>query len=265
MKIITICAGKGGVGKTYTTLSIAVELSIKLKKKKILVVDLDPSVNTSIRICSEEETPHTLADLFEDVNFDPRKAIYPTSENFPNVDIMVSSDKLDFIDRLVAKRKNPDQILKRNLKKLESDYEVVLIDCPPSRGTLASNALAACDAYLTPFILDDGAIDGVLAINRLLDELLEEEVIDKRPIQLGAFVVAFEKPNSRATKHVMGLATEYLNESLLKVKIPGTTHVKEAVSHQSTLQFDRNHKVCLAYATLTKHIAKKLELRGYSN
>lgn len=265
MKIIAVCCGKGGVGKTFSALSVAVELGIKSdNKKNVLIVDLDPSINTSIRICSEDSRAITIADLLEDMNLDPRKAIYPASENYPGVSIMVSSDKLDFIDQLIVKRKNPDSILKRILKQLDQEYDVAIIDCPPSRGTLVSNALVACDAYITPFGLDDASIDGVLAIDRLLDELVDEEVITQKPINLGAFCTAYEKESSRATKHVTHIADEYLKKSLLNIRIPGTSHVREAVSHQSTLQFDRKHKVCLAYQDLTNHIIRKMQLMGYS-
>lgn len=266
MKTITVCCGKGGVGKTFSTLSIATELSIKSKsKKKILIVDLDPSINTSIRISNQDSYEYTIADLFEDQSLDPKKAIYPTNENFPGIFVMAGSDRLDFVDQLISKRKNQDSILKRILKQIELDFDIVLIDCPPSRGSLVANALVACNAYITPFGLDDASIDGVLAIHRLLDELINEEVLEKLPINLGAFCTNYEKNSSRATRHVIELANEYLKGSLLPIRIPGTSHVREAISHQSTLQFDRDHKVSLAYQDLTAHIVKKAQLRGYSN
>ena len=265
MQTIAVCCGKGGVGKTFSALSIAVEFSIKSnQRKRILIVDLDPSINTSIRICKEEKAKTSLANLLEDISLDPRSAIYLATDNFPGINILISSDKLDFVDQLIAKRKNPDSILKRILKQLDQEYDIVIIDCPPSRGSLVSNALTACDAYITPFGLDDASIDGVLAINRLIDELIAEEVIVKRPVNLGAFCTNFEKSHSRATKHVQEIASEYLKGTLLDIQIPGSTHVKEAVSHQSTLQFDRKHKVCHAYQKLTNHIIKKLNLKGYT-
>lgn len=265
MHTIAICCGKGGVGKTFSALSIAVELSIKSDyKKRILIVDLDPSINTSIRICKEENISVSLANLLEDINLDPRKAIYAATENFPGISVLVSSDRLDFVDHLISKRKNPDSILKRILKQVDKEFDVAIVDCPPSRGSLVSNALTACDAYITPFGLDDASLDGVLAIAKLLDELVAEEVITKKPVNLGAFCTNFEKSHSRATKYVQKIADQYLKSSLLDIQIPGSTHVREAVSHQSTLQFDRKHKVCHAYQKLTNHIVKKLNLKGYS-
>ncbi|MCB9229673.1 MAG: ParA family protein [Deltaproteobacteria bacterium] len=265
MKTIAVCCGKGGVGKTFSALSIAVELGIKSSgKKRILIVDLDPSINTSVRISGSDERGVTIAELFQDMTIDPGQAIYPATENYPGVSVMASSDKLDFVDQLITKRKNPDSILRRILKQVEGQFDVVIIDCPPSRGTLVSNALVACDAYITPFGLDDASIDGVLAIERLVEELINEEVLSERPVNLGAFCTAYEKERSRATKNVIHVANEYLKGTMLNIQIPGTSHVREAVSHQSTLQFDRKHKVCLAYEQLTNHIIKKMSLRGYS-
>jgi chromosome partitioning protein len=265
MKAITVCCGKGGVGKTFSALSIAVELGVKSDgNRPVLVVDLDPSTNTSTRICAVESRPVTVADLFEDMSLDPRRAIYPASPGYPGVSVMASSDRLDFVDQLIVKRKNPDSILKRILKKISHEYDVAIIDCPPSRGTLVANALVACDAYITPFGLDDASIDGVLAIYRLIEELVREEVLTQKPVNLGAFCTNYEKESSRATKHVINIASEYLHDSILDIRIPGTSHVREAVSHQATLQFDRKHKVCIAYQGLTNHIIHKLHLGGYN-
>ena len=262
MYTIAVCVGKGGTGKTFSTLSLAVELSLQSKKKmRILVVDLDPSKNSSkardtgVSRLVPNTQRSTLADLFSSSKKDPRAAIYSAGENYPNVDILPSGDELEFVDRLIAKRHNTDLILKNILGKLSVDYGFALLDCPPNRGTLASNALAACNGFIAPLDLDTNAVDGVLAMHRLVEDLQEEGVLEKAPTDLGAFWTRYPGQHSHARANITKFAEEALGKHLLKIKIPESTHVKEAIFANTTLQFDRKHKVAKAYTQLSKHIA----------
>lgn len=257
MKVIAIVGGKGGIGKTYTTLSLATELG--LKNYRVLIADFDPSENSSTKIAKVENKTYDASNMFSDKKFDIRQAIFPASENFPNVDIMIGSDRLDFVDNLISGRANTDHILKRSLKKIEDEYDFCIIDCPPNRGTVVINAIIACHAYLTPFTIEVAAIDGVLAIEKLVDWLIDEGSFSEPPINLGAFCSDYISPNSRATKKILEIAEEMLNECLLDIRIPTCTHAREAGIHNSTLQHDRSHKVCIEYIRLTDHIISTIK------
>ncbi len=277
MKVLAICAGKGGTGKTFTTVSLAAQLSISLKGKgKILIVDLDPSINSSkvknrtkasnLVVGGNKSDPGTLmnlATLFENPSLDPKAAIYKSGDDFPGVYVLPSGEGMEFVDRLLYKQRNPDLVLKKILEKVDKDFDFALLDCPPNRGTLTSNAIACCHGYITPLDMDINAIDGVLAMHRLVEELFAEGVIIKKPLNLGAFWTRFTTKDSHANRDITKFAEEVLADHLLNIKIPESTHVKEAIYANTTLQFDKKHKVSKAYLDLTNHITSKLnQIKG---
>jgi chromosome partitioning protein len=204
-----------------------------------------------------------LAKLFENSTLDPKTAVFPTGKDFPGVHLLPSGEELEFVDRLLYKQRNPDLVLKKILEKLDKDFDFALLDCPPNRGTLTSNAIAACHGYITPLDMDINAIDGVLAMHKLVNELYEEGIITKKPINLGAFWTRFTKKDSYANRDITKIAEDVLRNILLDIKIPESSHVKEAIFSTTTLQFDKKHKVSQAYLALTNHITSKLnQIKG---
>jgi chromosome partitioning protein len=262
LKIIAIAGGKGGIGKTFASTSLAVEFSTQFKHyKNVLLVDLDPSRNSAVRLLDDISiVDKTILDLMKDRagSLDPSAAIYEANKsNFPGVSLLAGTNQLDYIDEHIAGRKNPDFILKKVLQRIKG-FDLCILDCPPNRGTLVSNALVACDAYITPYVLDVASIDGVLAIETLIDELESEEVISKRPRRLGAFCSNYEKPNSISGRDLKDLVEEKLNNNIINVKVPSTVHVRDAILHGGTLQFDRDNKVCQQYRNLAKFVQKNI-------
>lgn len=259
MKVLAVCSGKGGVGKTFSALSLAVEFSIR-GVKRILVIDADPSRNASTRLLKIEpdDAKSTLADVFRDKDAKIEHAIYETTDEFPGIDVVVGSGDLDRVDQITAGRKGVERILRKALAGVAQSYDLVVIDSPPSRGTVVVNCVAAADAFVTPFALDDGSIDGVFAIEALVKDLIDEEVIEKAPLNLGAFVTQYDKPKAHGTKAVMEAAVEYIGDSLLQIKVPASAHVREAIASRTTLQFQKKHPVARAYQELADHIDKRL-------
>lgn len=263
--VLAVCSGKGGVGKTFSALSIATEFSIR-GFTPILVVDADPSRNTSTRCLpfSPNDLAYTLEHIFRDKDVAAAKAIYECTEDYPNIKVMAGSDNLDKIDQIVAGRKNVEKILHRALSQVASEYKLIIIDCPPHRGTMTANALSAATAYITPYDLGPDGVDGVFRMDKLLNDLLDEDVISAAPLFLGAFCTMYGQVNSRGTKGAVKEANEAFRESntlRLDIKIPYSSHVKEAINGGTTLQDQRKHPVSIAYQEITNHICKKLNIK----
>lgn len=257
MQIIGVVCGKGGVAKTYTSVSLAAEFG-KFKGLKVLLVDSDASRNLTNRCLAEDADPKfTIADIYRTKSFDPKKAILHADEDqFPNVDVLPGSREMDHVDKLIGGRMGADSILKRALSTL-TDYDLIIIDCPPTRGIAVTNAIVASDGILSPFLLDDNSIDGVLAVDRIISDLVEVGILTESPLRLGSFCTAFDKPRSLATK--LGLAKAQQNiSSFIDLRIPASSHVREAIGSCTTLQSHRKHPVSKAYAELSTLVATKL-------
>lgn len=164
MKVISIANQKGGVGKTTTAWNFAACLAEM--NKKVLMIDLDPQA--SLTICQGIEP----AEL--------EKSIYNVLIGSVNInDIIVdlgsyhiapSTIDLAGAEVELSSKIGKEYILAKNIKKLESDYDYVVIDCPPSLGNLTVNGLAASDGVIIPMACEFLAYRGL----KLLEDTIRE-------------------------------------------------------------------------------------------
>jgi chromosome partitioning protein len=178
---------KGGVGKTTTAVAVA-EILAAEHRKHVLLVDLDPQTNATVTLISEEqweemdEQGRTIAQLFEDrlnphlpPKFDVESAIVRGVSTIDNgiarLDLLPSSIRLiDLQDRIpmIALAgnftANPLEILRMALDPVLGRYDYVIIDCPPSLGTVTKNGLRISTGYIIPTIPDIVSTWGIYQI-----------------------------------------------------------------------------------------------------
>jgi len=208
---------KGGVGKTTTTVALAETFSAE-KRKRVLVIDLDPQTNATTMLIGEEkwrelnDKGHTLAQLFKD-------ALHPDSKKFnlektlqkrvsdvsaaTTIDLLPSSlDLIDVQDELINTpvgkygAVRPFDILWRATKDIVEDYDIVMIDCPPNLGKITQNGLRMSQAFVIPTIPDILSTYGIPQIVRRVRDFSEEIAEDIEP--LGIVVTKYD---SRSTVH----------------------------------------------------------------
>lgn len=174
--VISMINLKGGVAKTTTTVAVGQLLDVEYGKR-VLIIDLDPQTNATMMLIGDKkwrelnEKEHTIARLFrdavsEETKFDLdatlQKKVGSVSDS-TRVDLIPSSlDLIDVQDELATMNRGrfhaatPVEVLRRALRPvLETDeYDVVLIDCPPSLGLVTLNGLRISDYYLIPTIPD---------------------------------------------------------------------------------------------------------------
>lgn len=147
---------KGGVTKTTTTMTIAQGLS--LLGHKVLNIDLDPqgSLTTLHGLLPdpEIEDQHTLSPLFEGLESDVRYAIRNTY--WPGIDLIPAASGLFGAEFMLPSRQMQDSsfqfwdVLNKGLEAVRGDYDVILIDTPPSLGYMTINAFYAADGMIVP-------------------------------------------------------------------------------------------------------------------
>lgn len=166
---------KGGVGKTTTTVAMA-EFMSGVMGKRVLVIDLDPQTNATLMMIGEARwkeinaQEHTIARLFEDAldnnikRFDFDATLQKGVSNVKDartIDLLPSSwNLIRAQDQLASMRPDPfyavtpNQLLERAVQSHLDDYDVVIIDCPPSLGLITQNGLRISDGFVIPTIPD---------------------------------------------------------------------------------------------------------------
>jgi chromosome partitioning protein len=202
-KVISFINYKGGVGKTTTTFHIGCALAMFQPKKKVLLIDADPQTNLTF-LCSEfsswethvksKGSLETVYSAYIDKDrssISLRDIIWRSPMATPelaNVDLVPSTIELLDIDlRLQSKTKTAttiqeiahihlDQrsILSKAIEKVESEYDYILIDCPPNLYLATQNALYASDGYLVTLMPDHFSTVGVTFLDKKVGQLLRE-------------------------------------------------------------------------------------------
>ena len=185
--VVSVINLKGGVGKTTTTIALA-ELLSGVHRKKVLVVDLDPQTNATTMLIGEDswrklnDAERTLARLFKDA-LDPANKKFSLEDTLQTgvsnvrdvrtVDLLPSSlDLIDVQDRIASMpmgqffAENPIDILRKAIKPIIDDYDIVLIDCPPNLGIITLNGLRISAGYVIPTIPDVLSTYGIPQIVR---------------------------------------------------------------------------------------------------
>ena len=139
-RTISLINNKGGVGKTTSTLNIGIALSIK--GKKVLLVDIDPQGNLSDAFININQLQYTIKDLIEGNITDINQVIKRQVK--PNIDLLPSNNLLNGTEGNIINKMAKETLLKRIIDPIKSNYDYVLIDCPPSLNTLVINSLLFC-------------------------------------------------------------------------------------------------------------------------
>ena len=167
-RVIAMVNQKGGVGKTTSTINLAAALAEF--GRRVLVVDFDPQGALSAGLgINPHELDLTVYNVLMDRKVDIRDAIHKTGVE--NLDLLPANIDLSAAEVQLVNEVAREQVLDRALKKVEDDYDVVLIDCQPSLGLLTVNALTASHGVIIPLICEFFALRAVALLVETIDKV----------------------------------------------------------------------------------------------
>lgn len=251
-KIISVASQKGGVGKTTTAITIATGLA--RKGKKVLLVDMDSQANTSkvvLQNYTNLEKEDTICDtilLKKDIK------VYETDIN-NNLFVAPSHILLSNTDiELTTAIDHREQRLKNSLDKIKSDYDHIIIDCPPALSWLTINAFTASDEILVVVSPGYFELDSINQINKTLNEV--KEYFNNDLSLLGyLFTMSDSTTNSKVSLDIL---KDTYGDNVLKTIIPRNTDIRDAhFSKQDIFDFNPKARSAEAYNELIQEISKK--------
>lgn len=251
MKIISVSNRKGGVGKTTTAINIATAMAAI--GKKVVVLDLDPQGNatTSLGIVKKNIT-YSMYDVLI-LGADINKAL--TETLVPEFYIVPATPGLAGAEIELINVENREFVLKKALQKLNTDFDYVLIDCPPSLNLMTINALAASDSVIIPLQCEFLALEGLTDLVKNIN-MVKKSFNPKLIIQ-GIVLTMFDKRNNLSAmveKDVRG----YFGNLVYQTVIPRSVRVSEAPSHGKPIMlYDFKSVGAQAYIQLAKEVLKR--------
>lgn len=253
MKIIAIANQKGGVGKTATSVNLAAGLASK--GYKTLLVDLDSQRNATNTMLSPEQITTTLADvLVGDGKRDTiENAIYETP--IDKLDMIPSHIRLAKIERFIELEEQFR--LKDGLNNL-SDYDIVILDCPPTLGMTLTQALLAAHYVIVPIAGDYYSHEGVIDLN----ESLQKARRGNDQLQILGYLMTRYDSRMRVAKESLALMNDKYGDSAFQTVIRELAAIKTAPAMRLTVyEFDPNGDGAADYTAFTEEVVQRLELK----
>ena len=252
-KVITIANQKGGVGKTTTAVSLAAALADV--GARVLLLDLDPQGNASsgvgLRVQPGQATVYDV--LVGDL--DIVDAIEPTSVR--NLFVVPATIDLAGAEIELVSAFSREQKLRRALDTVRADFDVILVDCPPSLGLLTVNALSAADGIIVPIQCEYYALEGLGALQRNA-ELIKANL--NPTLDITGFVMTMLDGRTRLSQQVVDEVVSHFGDRVFETRIPRSVRLAEAPSYgQPITVFDPSSKGARAYRALAREVLGRLQ------
>ncbi len=253
-RVITVANQKGGVGKTTTTVNLAVSLA--LHGATVLVIDLDPQGNasTALGVPHQAGTPDTFSVL---VDSEPIAAVVQPADGVPRLRVVpatidLAGADLDLVS-MVARESRLQRALETYFAGEGADVDYVFVDCPPSLGLLTVNAMVATHEVLVPIQCEYYALEG---LGQLLKTIEMVRAHLNPLLAVSTILLTMYDSRTRLADQVAEEVITHFGDTVLTTRIPRSVRVSEAPGYgQSVVTYDPGSRGAMAYVDAAREIA----------
>jgi chromosome partitioning protein len=255
-RIIALANQKGGVGKTTTGISLGAGLAEL--GQRILLVDFDPQGGCAIGLGFEPGSLDvSIYNALLDRSCRVEDVILKTS--IPDLELLPSNIDLAAAELMLVQEVAREQSLMRVLAPLRVNYDIILIDCPPSLGLLTINALTAADGVLIPLECEYYALRGMNLLLQSIDRVRER--LNPR-LQIDGIVATMFDPRTLHSREVHGRVLEAFGPQLFDTVIRKTVRFAEApVAGEPITTYAPKSQGAMAYRKLAEEVMSRVAPR----
>jgi chromosome partitioning protein len=257
-KILAITNQKGGVGKTTTAINVAAALAAN--DLRILVIDSDPQGNatTGMGARKDPDRPSLYQVLLGGAEI--AEAVLHTE--FEGLDLVPGDKNLVGANLELVDTPRREFRLHDKVAAVRSQYDFILIDCPPALDLLTLNALIAADSVLVPIQCEFFALEG---ISELMDTIERIRNSFDHPLDIEGILLTMFDDRTNLTRQVAQDLRDFFRDKVFETVIPRSIRLAEAPSHgKSILAYDVRSRGAESYIQLAKEILENDQKRGHS-
>ncbi|MFI3238896.1 MAG: AAA family ATPase [Lachnospiraceae bacterium] len=255
MKTIAIVNQKGGVGKTVTSVNLAIGLA--RQSKKVLGIDLDPqgSFTVSLGFTEQDKIPVTISSLLEkvieDEEIDTLEGVLHHEEN---IDLIPANIELSGLEVTLINTMSRESVLKEYLKLVADKYDYCILDCSPSLGMVTINALACADKLIIPVQPQFLSVKGMEQLFKTIGKVRRQ--INPK-LEIGGILITMADMRTNYTKDIISLLQTTYKDKLhiFESIVPLSVRASEiSAEGKSIYAHAPTGKVAVAYENMVSEV-----------
>ena len=254
---IAIANQKGGVGKTTTAVSLAASLAEM--GQRVLLVDGDPQANATSSLLGRSRQGASGDGLYRVLLDGESVSAMSVTAGRPRLDVLGGSTALAGAEIELVGLMARESKLRRALDEIDSQYDYILMDCPPALGLLTINSLVAADYVVIPLQCEYFALEGLSSLEQTID-LVRSSLNPSLDI-LGIALTMYDARANLSAEVVAEVKSHY--PQTLDTVVPRSVRLAEAPSHVMTInEYAPGSPGAIAYMDLAKEVHRRLAEMG---